>query len=403
MSKKHQRATWVLPETVDPPERVCYVVPVPNDRMHIGAFLGAIANLATYYNWRKDGADTNRAVAAVWEEIFDGLLQRSCALIGGDDVQFRQNGCKLEYSVDCVHWNVLYDPTECIAAGSTQAPPDGELAAGECREYTFTIGGNGIYLLPVPVQAGYRVTIKSASGGWNDGSGITGWHCPDGTPYVLGACVGARTHESGDPSAAAWHAEVVAQAGSLFFPASSGVFVIPGTEPSEALQFFMNDASLGDNYGSITLHIEVCAEAPETFNHVFDFSTDDGGWVDAGNGSAFVPDTWWLGGDGGGGGTHSDLYIKREFDARIITSIVVTFNESGNAGSNQFNQCGCFLGAPRVFYATQASHSGSAQEIDYAPGVNMEKILLDYNAGSHSGAVTQGLSVVVSGFGSDPF
>jgi len=405
MSKRHPRARWVLPDVVDPDERVCYIVPVPNDRHHIANFLGAVAALASAYNWADDDDHTAVLAASVWFEIFDGLLQRSCALIGGDDVQFRQNGCKLEFSIDCVHWSTLYDPTNCIAAGTTQPPGDGELDGGECREFTVTLQGNGIYLLPVPVEEGYTVTISDASGGWNDGSGAGGWYCPDGTPYILGACAGARGHVGGDPDAISYHGELVARYNGQYVGASSGSFVIPPGEVLEALEFVMNDGSIGDNAGSITFKVQVCATAVPTFSHTFDFTIDDQGWTIRASGEGvYAAGVGW---HEGGGGANERCVIQHTVPSGVtITGMVATYDwtfGSGNiaiAGHLQRT----FLGATQVSLA-QITAQGTNQTATLSMSDIVDLLELNLYACENfcsDGSVTI-KQIVVTGLGTDPF
>ncbi len=406
MNRRNPRAKWVLPEVVDPPERVCYIVPVPNDRQHIANFLGAIANLAAATQWQDDAAHTAKDVALVWREIFDGLLQRSCALIGGDDVQFRQNGCKLEFSIDCVHWSTLYDPTNCIAAGTTQPPGGGELEAGECREYVVTLQGNGQWLLPVPVQEGYSVTITDAAGGWNDGSGFEGWYCPNGLPYILGACAGVPLHDGGDPSPIAFHGELIALFGTSIAPASSGVINIPPGDPLEPLTFQMNDGSLADNAGSITFKVQVCATAVGTFSHTFDFTVSDGGWVlrDTGEG-IYVAATGWKQDDTTG--LNERLVIQMTVPAdTTITSVGGTYDWAFGTGG--LEAAGHVI---RTFLS--GSTVGSAQIVDQGTdqtaGLVQDAVvdLIEWNLYACTGFCTDGSvllkEIVVQGLGTDPF
>jgi len=60
-----QPARYVLPEEVDPEERLCATVPVPNDPDHIAAFMGAVYGLSKPYVWGNDEAHTAIDVAKV--------------------------------------------------------------------------------------------------------------------------------------------------------------------------------------------------------------------------------------------------------------------------------------------------------------------------------------------------
>jgi len=74
--RRNPRAKWVLPEVIDPPDRLCFQIEVPNDKFHIAAFKGALYTLTSAVSWADDLDHTAKAVAAVWAEIYDNL--RTC-------------------------------------------------------------------------------------------------------------------------------------------------------------------------------------------------------------------------------------------------------------------------------------------------------------------------------------
>lgn len=270
------RSRWALPAVIDPPDRLCAVVPVPNDREHIAAFMGALYDLAKAYAWQNDASHTAMQVAAVWLNIWENIRLGNCALgAGGDDVQFRQNGCKLEFSIDCVHWQTLYDPTACINAIAAQPGGGGIIQPGDCREYDVTLRGNDQWLLPVPVSTGFTVTVSAATGGWYDGATLV-WRCPDGRVYLLGACGGATVTEPGDPINTAPHMTLLTRldtTGPQWFEILTGTYTVPAAVTNVNLTFQANDSGLADNAGSITFHVKVCnANAADTWCYDWDFT-----------------------------------------------------------------------------------------------------------------------------------
>jgi len=74
--RRNPRARWVLPEVIDPPERLCFQIEVPNDIHHIAAFKGALYTLTSAISWGDDINHTAKDVAAVWSEIYDNI--RAC-------------------------------------------------------------------------------------------------------------------------------------------------------------------------------------------------------------------------------------------------------------------------------------------------------------------------------------
>jgi len=267
MSRKRLApAKWVLPSVIDPPDRICFQIEVPNERQHIAAFLGAIYDLAKPYKWANDSAHTAIQVGKVWFEIFENL-RRGCEVptlrggADGDDFMIRQNPdnpCLLENSVDGVTWCTWADLSLCLLNSPTQPTGGGTLNPGECRTYDAHLDGNGQWLLPVPVSAGYTIEVSSLSGGWTDGSGS--WYCPNGQGYTLGLCSGVGGFNGGDPLPTALHASVIFEANGTFYP-SNIVAAIPSGVTDAQVTFQMNDASLSDNFGTVQFRVKVCAQA----------------------------------------------------------------------------------------------------------------------------------------------
>lgn len=112
MATKNPRAKWVLPLVVDPTERLCAVVPVPNDVYHIAAFRGAMLGLASAYKWGDDLAHTAKDVANVWRDIAENVVIGECLL----PTQYRMLECgDLEFSVDGgATWEQLADFSGCF-------------------------------------------------------------------------------------------------------------------------------------------------------------------------------------------------------------------------------------------------------------------------------------------------
>lgn len=73
MGRRNPPARWVLPATIDPTERRCMMIPVPEDPQHIAAFRGALMHLAEAHKWSNDPTHKAREVALVWRNIIDGL------------------------------------------------------------------------------------------------------------------------------------------------------------------------------------------------------------------------------------------------------------------------------------------------------------------------------------------
>jgi len=303
MSRRLPGMQFVLPAVVDPP-RVCTTIQVPDDLQHIAAFLGAIRGLGSAYNWKNDSAHTAKLVAAVWRNVFDGIVVGNCSIGASGDMQFRQSGCKLQFSVDCVNWITLYDPTECIHEIAGQPGPSGPVAPGDCTEFDVTLQANQQWLMPTTITDGSTIEISNVSGAWSDGN--VNWYCPDGTPYILGQCIGLKGHAGGDPSGSLYHMAVigVVQSGTpVYFDATGGMYTAPSGTGQQSVVFQANDSNLADNFGQVTFHVKVCNTAVVEWTHVFDFTIDDRGWVGRPSYASYAAAVGWE-------DTNYNLYVQ---------------------------------------------------------------------------------------------
>jgi len=98
MNKRFPKAKWVLPAVIDPPERLCFTIQVPNERQHIAAFRGALLNLASAIAWQDDPDHTAKDVALVWRSIVDEV--DNCLMAVTDVRQNEESPCILEKQID---------------------------------------------------------------------------------------------------------------------------------------------------------------------------------------------------------------------------------------------------------------------------------------------------------------
>lgn len=289
-----QRSRYPLPTVVDPDTVKCAIVRVPNDPGHIAAFMGALYSLATAYAWQNDAAHTAKDVAAVWFRQWSAIDFGDCAGTGtaGDDMQFRQNGCKLEFSLDCVTWQTLYDPTDCIHAAIRQGTSDGQIPVGECRTFSIVLQANQQALLPVQASDAWTIEVTDIQGAWSDGTLL--WKCGDGTPYALGICNGDKTYDGGDPNPGAAHMALLASIDGAFYDATAGIVTIPPGVALQNLVFQANDSDLTNNSGSISFKVTVCANAAVAWDCTIDFTTGEHGFTIAESGGGeYTADTGW--------------------------------------------------------------------------------------------------------------
>jgi hypothetical protein len=140
MTKPNTDGGWRLPAVIDPPTRIGVCVPVPDEPEHRRAFLGALLELARWWNWQRDPARRGREAARVWFEIWrqvqEALDEREGCGVSNFDV--RQNSgqpCRLEKTTNGgVTWAQWADLRLCrpdlpalVTGGDILVPFDGEL------------------------------------------------------------------------------------------------------------------------------------------------------------------------------------------------------------------------------------------------------------------------------------
>lgn len=181
-----------------------------------------------------------------------------------------------------------------VPSGVVQPNGSSRPAPGQSKCYNVLLNANNQWQLPFPVADGDTITITDANGAWSDGT--TAWYCPDGTPFVLGICIGSQGHAGGDPDTTDYHMQAIAKVGSSYYPASNGIFTIPGGTGTQSLILQANDGTLDDNRGSISLNICVQNNAtpPSTpWCFVMDLTASDYGFTALGGFGTYVPGVGW--------------------------------------------------------------------------------------------------------------
>jgi len=326
MSKKYPRAKWTLPLIVDPQAYICYTIRVPDEVYYNAAFLGALATLGSAASWADDPQHKAIAVAQVWRTIADNLKFQPCdverQLIGGvlEDCGMRlrispDNSCIIQCFDECAQtWGDWFDVSQCAPGAVVQPPPGGTPDVGSTTCYDVVLPGNSQWISPIPIQEGDEITISQESGGWSDGAG---WYCPNGQSYALGLCTGAGATSGTDPAPAVLHGRLVASldGGASWQDGYNATINIPIGETSNNLLLQMNDVSLGDNYGSITLKVCIDHAGVATWDHQFDFTAGQQGFVavvapsDSQGRAIYVTSSGWIDVYGFGGGTNTELRI----------------------------------------------------------------------------------------------
>jgi len=86
-SERQRNAGYILPQQIDPPDRICVQVNVPNTPEYIAAITGAISTLGKWWTWEKSyspGDNRAKEAAEVWRKaIYETLVIGNCG--GGMD------------------------------------------------------------------------------------------------------------------------------------------------------------------------------------------------------------------------------------------------------------------------------------------------------------------------------
>ena len=112
--------TWLLPDTIDPAETVCFQIHIPKSQNHIAAFFGNLEALARAWNW-DDAYGDGSNVAYVWRRVIDDAIacfrEDSCCMpiLRANPT----NQCIIEQSYDCGQtWVTLVDFLTCVESAT---------------------------------------------------------------------------------------------------------------------------------------------------------------------------------------------------------------------------------------------------------------------------------------------
>lgn len=415
--RRNPPAQWPLPDVVDPAERLCVKVYVPNDPMHIAAFRGALLQLQSAYHWADDPTHKAKDVALVWREILRNMGTDNWGC-GIDSIEFRQVGnCEIQYRIDGGSWQhmaTLYDCArgailDAIADGTiaapSQQPGGGNVPTQSCLSYNITLKANQRWISPNPVGAGYTVTVENSEGAWSDNNTIlSNWFCPPGTAYGLGICGNAVAALPGDPLQTANHMRLIGYCNGVYMDMHDTTYTIPAGTPQSNFYLQANDGSLADNNGEIRLKVTICNN-----NWCYRFTGADlAAWVkepagDNGQGYGSWNGSKWV--------TTCNVYAGSSYEAIVIyKQLAQPFTiESVNVQrviTVNHNALGLKLYAGATLFH---SDNGSGTQSVWTGSRTLTKLLINFDAGYNPSGVSclggQGeiTEITLAGTGTNPF
>lgn len=404
----YDRARYTLPDVIDPPQRRCITIEIPDNIFHYAAFYGQILALSRAYSWGNDTAHTALEVAKVWKRVLDTL--RNCenppscgGTSEGDEQLIRQNPtnpCLLENSINGTDWCVWADLSKCIPSGTQPGSGTPQPAPGGGQQcYHAQMTASNKWLLPTLVNAGDVIQVTNAKGAASDGT--VSWFCPNGALFQLGACFGSGSTSGGDPLNTQPHMTLIAKINGVYYNVYNTTLTVPGGVSAAAVEFQVNDSSLSDNYGDLTWDVCITNNAAATWTHTFDFTTSDGGFAsDAPNGGGVY--TLGVGWQSNNAGTNTLGIHRTGLPSYTLTQAeyhVTPDNPTGGA------QLYCYAGTghnltPQGYSGTTPLVkllTGSFTETGGVIGIGMDGT---YKSGGKTQTITK---AVFSGTGASPF
>lgn len=290
MTGSKKQGGFLLPDPVTGYTTICALLQIPDNPAYIAAFKGHLAQLGRWHIWDKTYTpdDTRASEAAqLWRTLLaETLVIGDCATMGVTNL--RVQDCELQAQfTGSEEWIVIGTFADCADTraqqlidsliadgtligvqgiqdliadgtliGSPQQAPEPRPQEGTCKDFYITLDGNGKWLCPVPIYAGDSIEVIAVSGGWGDGGGD--WRCPDGRKYLLGECLGAEIFIGTDPKPSIPHMVLIGHDGSTYWDMRQGTVHTP-TLTVQAFALQANDATIADNWGSVNVHVRVCA------------------------------------------------------------------------------------------------------------------------------------------------
>ena len=357
-----------LPNVVDPPDALCFVVRVPNDTWHIAAFLGTLHDLTNWFNWQRDDAKTGKEAARVWRDIWTSLKAQSCNAPTAPSGAEIEDFMPIRVDCDCNVFVTCCDGTEkqILTSAQVQAliqqqPGQGapQPQAGGCVTYHTDLPANQIFLIPAPVNAGDTITIRNVVGAVHDNQ-VIDWSCPDGNAYFAGLCTTiVEPSQPLDPLSSANHGQLIVEIAGTFHALLPEVaFTVPSGIVNQQPTIQAN-LQLATASGSFQFDAQVCNNQAGVWCRELDFTVSNFGFL--GQSPCTVPAGVWTGGVGwvveivsvGGGNYDNEVCISTTFSSPIeITDVEMVYDLTHGTHGTTGLQTSAILANSTVLWQT---------------------------------------------------
>lgn len=342
-NRRNPRAKWVLPDVIDPPDRICFKISVPNNRFHIAAFRGALYMLSSAIFWQDDIAHTAKSVARVWQDIFDNITVTDCVPVVGigsfintgdfmsDLVQVicdSSGKCVLQYRCDvCSPWQTVANITDLQTnpPGTGNQPAPGGGSAAYCK----TVYAYSSIVIPTPVSTGDKIEVISADGNWSYIPFV--WRCVDGNLFFIDCQpLGAITNGSDFVPGAPQMSLIVQFSTGYYALYPSGSLVVPSGVLNEQPTLLANKPTLLSGDGQIDVCIKVTNNHSAPWCRFYDLTASAYTFT-ADNGGVWTPGVGFV---GSVTGSNSNIAgVGFAYPATTLTEVDMTYTQTTGAGT----------------------------------------------------------------------
>lgn len=165
-SKSIDHVRLPIPSIIDPPRRRCVTIEIPDQYEHFAVFWGHFFGMTRWYTWKLDAAKSGKALAAVYQKIYDDARERFV---------LEEDSC-----MGCSPVNRAFSPA---------------LAPGETRKFGVVVEAGEFQLLPIVLKANQSITLSDWRGQWRDSQYhptlpcSSNWETPEG--FIIANAGGA--------------------------------------------------------------------------------------------------------------------------------------------------------------------------------------------------------------------